>query len=58
MFQNMAFLLLKVYKFSQTMLVLNAFPAISEDFNLKIFQGRISPDPPSWLMLTYSKWAS
>ena len=27
------------------MLVLNAFPAISEDFNLKIFQGRISPDP-------------
>ena len=43
----MAFLLLKVYKFSQTMLVLNAFPAISEDFNLKIFLGRISPDPPS-----------
>ena len=46
MFQNMAFLLLKVNKFSQTMLVLNAFPAISEDFNLKIFRGRISPDPP------------
>ena len=41
----MAFLLLKVYKFSQTTLVLNAFPAILEDFNLKIFRGRISPDP-------------
>ena len=30
------FLLLKVYKFHHTMLVLNAFLAISEGLNLKI----------------------
>ena len=40
------FFLLKVYNFHHTMLVLNAFPAISEGL-----------DPPSWLTLMHSKWA-
>ena len=37
-FYDDVFLLLKVYKFHHTMLVLNAFPAISEGLNFKIFQ--------------------
>ena len=51
------FLLLKLYKFHHTILVLNAFPAISEGLNFKIFQMSMLPDPPSWLMLTPLKWA-
>ena len=39
------------------MLVLNAFPAISEGLNLKPFRGSMPPDPPSPLTLTRSKWA-
>ena len=47
-------LLLKVYKFHHTMLVLNAFPAISEGLKLKIFLGSIPPDSPKWHTLTRS----
>ena len=36
-FYGQIFLSLKVYKFHQTMLVLNAFPAISEGLKLNFF---------------------
>lgn len=38
--------LLKVCKFHHTMLVLNAFPAISEDLNSKTFAREYAPGPP------------
>ena len=40
------FLLLKVYKFHHTMLVLTAFPAISECLKLKISRGSMPLDEP------------
>ena len=49
------FLLLKVYKFHHTMLVLNPFPAISEGLKLKRFRGSKPPYNPKWLTLTRSK---
>ena len=52
------FLLLKVYKFHQTMLVLNAFAAISEGLKLKMFRGSMPPDSPRWLTLARSKSTS
>ena len=55
-FLRRRFFLLKVYKFHHTMLVLNAFPAISEGLNLKIFP-RSMPPPPRWLTLKRSEWA-
>ena len=51
-------LLLKVYMLHHTMLVLNAFQAISECLNLKVSRGSmLRTNPPSWLTLTRSKWA-
>ena len=38
------FLLLKVYTFYYPMLVLNAFAAISEGLELKMFRGSMPPD--------------
>ena len=52
------FLLLKVYKFHHTMLVLNAFLAISRGLKFKNLRGSMPPDPPSWLTLTRSKGAT
>ena len=49
------FLLLKVYKFYQTMIVLNAFAAISEGLKLKMFRGSMPPDSPRWPTSTHSK---
>ena len=49
------FLLLKVYKFYHPMLVLNAFAAISEGLELKMFRGGMPPDSPRWHTSTYSK---
>ena len=45
-FVEKRFLLLKVYKFYHTMLVLTAFPAISECLKLKISRGSMPPDEP------------
>ena len=33
-------------RFPHTILVLNAFPGISEDFNLKVFAGEHAPEQP------------
>ena len=52
------FLLLKVYKFNHTMLVLNA--CISSHFRglkFKTFRGTMPRTPPNWLTLTCSKRA-